>query len=97
MATVGDRVGAVCSANDTEVRFFGYGTYAGDEIPPKEAGGFNLGIPNPKIELDNGKAVFGCECWWGSEEKVIAMIGDRKIVVVDIDAKRAENSQNEST
>jgi len=31
---VGDRVGAICSANATEVRFFGYGVYEGDLEPP---------------------------------------------------------------
>lgn len=30
----GDRVGAILSGNDREVHFLGYGTYAGDELPP---------------------------------------------------------------
>lgn len=23
---------------------------------------------NPKIRLDDGREVWGCECWWGSAE-----------------------------
>lgn len=24
---------------------------------------------SPRIRLDNGKTIWGCECWWGDEEK----------------------------
>ena len=74
----GDRVGAILSANDKEVKLCGYGIYEGDITSP-------LGFPNPKIKLDNGKTVWGYQCWWGSEEKVKSMIGDRKIIETDID------------
>ncbi|OQA08597.1 MAG: hypothetical protein BWY67_01473 [Bacteroidetes bacterium ADurb.Bin397] len=67
----GERVGAIESADEKVVRFYGYGVYAGEEVPPKEVSEFNfeLGLKNPKIELDNGKVVWGCQCWWGPEEK----------------------------
>lgn len=85
MAKIGDRVGAIQSANKETVKLYGFGTYQGDEVPPKEVDSFlsELGLYNPKIVLDNGKVVWGCQCWWGSEEKVKTMIGNRKVEVVD--------------
>lgn len=89
------RVGAICDADKEEVRLFGYGVYEGDEVPPPGIQIFGadlhaLGHTNPKIKLDSGKVVWGCECWWGPEEKVKATIGARKVVEVDIEQKRAE-------
>jgi hypothetical protein len=81
MAKQGDRVGAIQSANGEEVMFYGYGVYEGDTIPP------NFPIPNPTIKLDNGKTVYGYECWWGPEEKVREMIGNRKVAEVSPDRK----------
>ncbi len=48
---------------------------------------------NPRIRLDNGKLVWGCECWWGDEEKVKKKIeaykqADYIIKDVDIDEER---------
>lgn len=37
---------------------------------------------NPRITLDDGRVVWGCQCWWGAESKVKDMIGDRKVVNV---------------
>lgn len=96
---VGDRVGAILSANKDEVKFLGYGVYVGNEIPSENCVGFlsksliNNGIANPKILLDSGKYVFGCECWWGSEDKVRDAIDGRKIVDVDIDEIRNEHTK----
>jgi hypothetical protein len=83
----GTRVGAVQSADATTVKLYGYGIYEGDEIPPKEIDEIlaEIGIPNPKITLDNGNVVWGCQCWWGSEERVKKMIGDRKVEIVDVE------------
>lgn len=75
----GERVGAIRNANEEIVYLYGFGTYQGYEIHPV------IGIPNPKILLDNGNVVWGCECWWGSEEKVKQMIGNRKIEFVSVD------------
>ncbi len=92
----GTRVGAVMSADQKTVKFFGWGTYQGREVPGPEVAGF-MGdamrehkLTNPKITLDDGKVVWGCECWWGDEEKVNKMIEGRKLEHVDIDAARAE-------
>lgn len=87
----GQRVGAVLSAHEDTVKFLGYGIYNGDH-PPKEAVGFMAetlyegGVPNPQIKLDSGKVVYGCECWWGSEEKIKSQLEKYdKIIEVDID------------
>ena len=75
--TPGERVGAIFGADPARkaVEFFGYGVYVGDEVPPEEAGGFGgivraAGHTNPKILLDNGDVVWGCECWWGPEPAI---------------------------
>jgi hypothetical protein len=48
-------------------------------------------LKNPKIVLDNGKVVWGCECWWGPEEVIRKRLENySNIVVVDIDAERAK-------
>ncbi len=96
----GDRVGAVLSAKDGVVNFLGYGVYAGDEIPDEKAVGFFaetlrlLGSTNPKIILDNGDVVWGCECWWGSEATVRSMLegkeADKEVVIVAIADMRAK-------
>jgi hypothetical protein len=43
---------------------------------------------NPRIKLDSGKIVWGCECWWGAEEEFKS--NPPKIIIdVDIDNVRA--------
>lgn len=84
MKSVGTRVGAIRNANEETVYLYGYGTYVGDEIPPVEKRLFGLEIPNPKIVLDNGSVVWGRECWWGSEEQIKEMIGNRKVEIVEV-------------
>lgn len=70
------RVGAIQSIKDGVAKFYGYGEYVGDEIPSKDSVnkftkmlGTN-GIANPKIVLDDGRVVWGCECWWGPEDQI---------------------------
>lgn len=90
---IGDRIGAILSADREEVRLLGFGTYQGKEIPPP---GINLmgidlnsiGLMNPKLLLDNGKIVWGCECWWGPEAEVRASFGNRRVAEVDIEIER---------
>lgn len=69
MKKIGQRVGALISAKDGVVEFLGYGVYEGNFPLPKEARGFNFGQENPRIKLDNGDIVYGCECWWGEEKE----------------------------
>ena len=95
---IGSRVGAILGTEDKTVKFFGYGIYEGNFIPEENSGGFGkvmneIGIINPRIRLDNGKVVYGCECWWGSEEEIKNKImlwekKDYKIINVDIDEVR---------
>lgn len=91
---IGKRVGCILEADEKVIKFLGFGTYVGDEIPDANTGGFGSllhanKIPNPKIVLDNDKVVFGCECWWGSMEQVKEQLsGERKVVWVDIDEVR---------
>ena len=83
------RVGAIRNSDAETVYLFGYGVYLGDEVPPR--GTYCLGVdlhelgrPNPKIRLDSGDIVWGCECWWGGEESVRRKIGNRKVVIVPV-------------
>jgi hypothetical protein len=105
MKKEGQRVGAILGTNDTSVDFLGYGVYEGDYIP-KEAVGFLAGVlkragrENPRIRLDNGGIVYGCECWWGDEEKVRTNIQTYKengleIKMVDINKVRGEFKDKE--
>jgi hypothetical protein len=91
---IGDRVFAVESADNKEVRLLGFGVYVGDEVPPAPFGILSMGattweefdelvakddlVPvdlrpfrktNPKIQLDDGRVVWGYECWWGREDR----------------------------
>ena len=97
-AKVGDRIGAVLSANAKCVQLLGYGVYSGDEVPPDGLGGMasvlhECGVPNPKLTLDDGQVTWGCECWWGPEERVKESIGDRAVEMVNIaEARRGPNA-----
>jgi hypothetical protein len=94
MTKIGERVTAIFNVENDVVRSFGDGVYVGDEIPSQDIGGFNTGFPNPKIVLDNGKVVWGCECWWGTVEGVKKkFIGDRKVEIVDIDVVREDRKK----
>lgn len=79
MNKVGDRIGAILSANKSTVYLLGYGTYEGREMIS------DFPIPNPKLLLDDGTVVWGYQCWWGPEEIVKQSIGDRKVVPAKIE------------
>lgn len=85
MYKIGERVGAIMKADNERVWLFGYGIYDGDEVPPPGVGFMGLDLnelqyKNPKITLDNKEVVWGCECWWGSEEKIKSAIGGRMVI-----------------
>jgi len=87
LARVGERVGVLRDANPEVVHLFGYGVYACDEVPTEDVDGCMgrlglFGVKNPKMVLDDGTVVWGCESWWGPEAKVKASIGDRKVEIV---------------
>jgi len=82
---IGHRVGAILKADKDNVWLIGYGTYQGDEQPPEEIG---LPFPNPKIVLDDESVVWGCECWWGEEDRIKESIAGRQIINVDMTEHR---------
>ncbi len=46
---------------------------------------------NPKIKLDSGQVVWGCECWWGPEEAFDEnFVNGRDIQEIDIDVDRVK-------
>jgi hypothetical protein len=93
---IGDRVGALLSEHEGTASLLGYGVYMGDHIPDDFAVGLwaeearEFQLANPKIVLDSGQTVWGCECWWGPEEQIKKSITGKKIVEVDIDKVRAK-------
>ena len=46
---------------------------------------------NPRLKLDNGEVVWGCECWWGSEAKIKDMV--EKWVAAGLTIKDAKMSE----
>lgn len=93
---MGSRVVAIACTDDKHIKIYGYGTYIGEEIPPPgiKCLGVDLnemGLSNSRIDLDNGKTVWGCECWWGciGSKSIEQLLSDgRKIVEIDIDESR---------
>lgn len=73
---VGDRAGAIRSVNHMEVELLGYGVYDGKIMHPE------YGFENPRITLDDGRQVWGTECWWGPEDKIKELIGTRTVINV---------------
>jgi hypothetical protein len=72
------RVYAVESARDGIVKAYGGGWFIGNLRPPNGTPscfgpiGDDLGpeYTNPCIQLDDDRGiVWGCQCWWGPEEK----------------------------
>lgn len=97
---IGTRVGAILSANETEVRVLGFGVYEGEHIPSADSAGIGkmlheASMKNPRILLDSGSYVYGCECWWGSEESVKKKIADRTVINEDINKIRKEQVAEE--
>jgi hypothetical protein len=99
MVQIGERVGALyCIENKNGKRIakiFGFGIYLGKKVPETDDVKFfgislkEINRANPCILLDNGKKVYGCECWWGSETKIKEIINMcDEVVYVDIEKVR---------
>jgi len=46
---------------------------------------------NPRIRLDSGKCVWGCECWWGPEAALRKEYEGYELREVDIEEHRRES------
>ncbi len=79
--TVGDRVGAIRDAKGDTANVYGFGVYEGEHPMTIASGSEALVIPNPRIKLDNGKTIWGFQCWWGPEDAIKARY--KNIVTVD--------------
>lgn len=88
MKKIGDRVGAIIGGDAKRVELLGFGVYSGDEVPEGARGMGPLmveaGMTNPKITLDNGDVVWGCECWWGPEAEIIRRIEEWRAAGAEI-------------
>ena len=87
----GMRVYAFKSCKQNIINFYGFGTYLGDFNPP-DFEDFP-GYTNPKIQLDNGHIVWGCECWWGPEEEFKKFAEGKEIIVVEPEDDRTGYAQ----
>jgi len=92
---IGSRIGAIRDEADRVVSFFGYGIFTGRTIPPKNVGGFNLGVPNPTLLLDSGIIVYGCECWWGDEDAIKKSLKGKVINIVEPTRKSSKKETNQ--
>ncbi len=98
-AIPGMRVCAIRSVEDGKVYLYGFGIYEGDFRPPvdirfdnDDMGG--SGRTNPRILLDNGKVVWGFECWWSPENNIRELLKEAdEIIHVDIDEDRRKASE----
>jgi hypothetical protein len=92
--SVGGRVGIFHSATPTSILIYGYGVYAGDEVPPDDilvpiiGPVHQLGIKLPKLVLDDGTIIWGSEAWWSDENHLVEMCKNRDIVKVKIESVR---------
>lgn len=93
------RVFAILKSDEKTVYLFGFGHYVGHEVPPQNTPGHPgfMGVEgreNPKIVLDNGKVVWGCECWWGAIKEYDRIAKGREVKEVDIDELRKAVYEN---
>ena len=93
MIAPGERVGAFYALGRTRAVLFGYGLYEGEFTPPEDimaaAGPVALlGITLPRLKLDDGTVIWGCECWWGPEAEVKGMLSTVRQSTVRVETLR---------
>lgn len=78
MISQGTRIFAICDIDEDkkEVVCFGGGIYADEEETPPGVfmAGLEIRSDSPKLVLDSGDVVYGCECWWGPENNMLTLI-----------------------
>lgn len=95
----GARIGAFHSLTESTLLLLGYGVYEGDEIPPENIIAPEIGPPAllalaiPKLRLDDGTILWGCECWWNYEATVKALELDRQIVRPKLESIREKAAE----
>lgn len=69
-------MGAILSDDRKTVKLLGFGVYEGDFVPHEGAPGWmtklarEAGRTNPRIRLDSGRVVYGCQCYWATEAHI---------------------------
>ena len=99
MIPVGSRIGALWTVYKHRATIFGFGTYQGDEAPPADVYGpmgpaDQFPVPVPKLVLDDGTVVWGCECHWTSEQEARSTIAGRKVFRARIEVLRRIAARN---
>lgn len=111
MKQPGQRVGAIYGARGRSVELFGYGRYDGHLPIDDKAMGMmadmlranrdeGLYCDNPRITLDDGSHVWGCECWWGSEQSIrdrVHQWADEGRIIVRVDINEARRHHIEQS
>ena len=85
---IGRRVSAMISPD----RLLGHGVYEADSVPPPEANKAlsSRSVMSPRIKLDNGDVIWGCECWWMAEGKLPLAEGYAVVSIEDVRSGKIE-------
>jgi len=95
-AKLGDKVFVVAWGDNDNIYFLGFGVYEGDEVPGEDVAGMMGSLlrmreqKNPKLVLDNGDSIWGCECYWGPTDQFRSFSNMRKIVPITVADYREE-------
>jgi hypothetical protein len=96
---INQRVGAVCCTDKNVIEFFGYGILEGSFVPETDdikIFGISLkdiNLTNPRIRLDNGEIVWGCECWWDAEANVKKMMEGKEVKIISTNKYRIKSNE----
>ena len=97
-----NRVYVVYSLDDDVVESFGLGTYLCQAVPDETAMGLMADFCRqqkrevPKIQLDSGEIIWGCECYFDSEEFMKKVIHGKEIKMVNIEELRNDYQRADS-
>lgn len=85
MTRPGARVIAIQLIDGDVVYTYGRGTYTGyDKVPDGAIVPLSFdGEYSPRIELDRGGTVYGCQCWWGDEDVLLNRFYDKQFIIVE--------------